>query len=135
MASTCLFNLRKQHGQFEITQYNTHSWNRVTSKFIYSRVKSLVEADASIKIPVIIFAQVQDEYNLGTKLISYYKAWPAKQKAVESIFGNCKRTRVDVYACICWFLYVGQISAFELHLVIFSYFLFDNHLVMLLCIC
>ncbi|XP_016192094.1 uncharacterized protein LOC107632969 [Arachis ipaensis] len=49
-------------------------------------IKPLVEADPSIKVKSII-AEVQSKFNYT---ISYRKAWLAKQKAMEKIFGGCK---------------------------------------------
>ncbi|XP_025664729.1 uncharacterized protein [Arachis hypogaea] len=60
------------------TQYGTGS------DTIVEPIKLLVEVDLSIKVKSVI-AEVQAKFNYT---VSYHKAWLAKQKAVESIFGG-----------------------------------------------
>ncbi|XP_016185331.2 uncharacterized protein LOC107626962 [Arachis ipaensis] len=54
------------------------------SKTVAEAIKPLVEVDPSIKVKSVI-AKVQSKFNYT---ISYRKAWLAKQKAMESIFGG-----------------------------------------------
>ncbi|RYR07293.1 hypothetical protein Ahy_B05g074621 [Arachis hypogaea] len=57
---------------------------KLDSGTIAEAIKSLVEADPSLKVKSVI-AEVQSKFNYT---ISYRKAWLAKQKAVEKIFGG-----------------------------------------------
>ncbi|XP_015950049.1 uncharacterized protein LOC107474918 [Arachis duranensis] len=50
----------------------------------YDAIRPLVEADPSIKVKSVI-AEVQGRFNYT---VSYRKAWLAKQKAVEKVFGD-----------------------------------------------
>nr|XP_029148359.1 uncharacterized protein LOC114925231 [Arachis hypogaea] len=58
--------------------------SKLDSNTIAEAIKPLVEADPSIKVKSVI-AEVQSKFNYT---ISYRKAWLAKQKAVEKIFGG-----------------------------------------------
>ncbi|XP_025662094.1 uncharacterized protein [Arachis hypogaea] len=79
---------------WEIRRYNgSHTCTRATisqdhskldSNTVAEAIKPLVEADPSIRVKSVI-AEVQSKFNYT---ISYRKAWLAKQKAVESIFGG-----------------------------------------------
>ncbi|XP_016178963.1 uncharacterized protein LOC107621455 [Arachis ipaensis] len=57
---------------------------KLDSKTVAEAIKPLVEVDPSLKVKSVI-AEVQSKFNY---IISYRKAWLAKQKAVESIFGG-----------------------------------------------
>ncbi|RYR13637.1 hypothetical protein Ahy_B04g070530 isoform O [Arachis hypogaea] len=77
-----------------IRRYNgTHTCTRATISQDHSKldsitiaeaIKSLVEADPSLKVKSVI-AEVQSKFNYT---VSYRKAWLAKQRAVEKIFGG-----------------------------------------------
>ncbi|XP_016164934.1 uncharacterized protein LOC107607499 [Arachis ipaensis] len=79
---------------WEIRRYNgSHTCTRSTisqdhlkldSKTVAEAIKPLVEVDPSLKVKSVI-AEVQSKFNYT---ISYRKAWLAKQKVVESIFGG-----------------------------------------------
>ncbi|XP_016206560.1 uncharacterized protein LOC107646931 [Arachis ipaensis] len=79
---------------WEIRRYNgSHTCTRATisqdhskpdSNTVAKAIKPLVEVDPSIKVKSVI-AEVQAKFNYT---ISYHKAWLAKQKALESIFGG-----------------------------------------------
>ncbi|XP_057724141.1 uncharacterized protein LOC130940106 [Arachis stenosperma] len=79
---------------WEIRRYNgSHTCTRATisqdhsklnSNTVAEAIKPLVEVDPSIRVKLVI-AEVQSKFNYT---ISYRKAWLAKQKAVESIFGG-----------------------------------------------
>ncbi|XP_025692760.1 uncharacterized protein [Arachis hypogaea] len=79
---------------WEIRRYNgSHTCTRATisqdhskldSNTVAEAIKPLVEVDPSIRVKSVI-AEVQSKFNYT---ISYRKAWLAKQKAVESIFGG-----------------------------------------------
>ncbi|RYR16367.1 hypothetical protein Ahy_B04g073370 [Arachis hypogaea] len=79
---------------WEIRRYNgNHTCTRATisqdhskldSNTIAEAIKPLIEADPSIKVRSVI-ADVQSKFNY---MISYRKAWLAKQKVVEKIFGG-----------------------------------------------
>ncbi|XP_015933010.1 uncharacterized protein LOC107459315 [Arachis duranensis] len=58
--------------------------SKLGSDTIAEAIKPLVEVDPSIKVKSVI-AEVQSKFNYT---VSYRKAWLAKQKAVESIFGG-----------------------------------------------
>nr|XP_025674200.1 uncharacterized protein LOC112773381 [Arachis hypogaea] len=58
--------------------------SKLDSNTIAEAIKPLVEADPSIKVKSVI-AEVQSKFNYT---VSYRKAWLAKQKAVEKIFGG-----------------------------------------------
>ncbi|XP_057755559.1 uncharacterized protein LOC130974720 [Arachis stenosperma] len=91
---------------WEIRRYNgSHTCTRVTisqdhskldSNTVAEAIKSLVEVDPSIRVKSVI-AEVQAKFNYT---ISYRKAWLAKQKAVESIFG---RWEASYEALPIWF--------------------------------
>ncbi|XP_057756256.1 uncharacterized protein LOC130975482 [Arachis stenosperma] len=79
---------------WEIKRYNgSHTCTRATisqdhskldSNIVAEAIKPLVEVDPSIRVKSVI-AEVRSKFNYT---ISYRKAWLAKQKAVESIFGG-----------------------------------------------
>ncbi|XP_057739618.1 uncharacterized protein LOC130956597 [Arachis stenosperma] len=79
---------------WEIRRYNgSHTCTRATisqdhskldSNTVAKAIKPLVEVDPSMRVKSVI-AEVQSKFNYT---ISYRKAWLAKQKAVESIFGG-----------------------------------------------
>ncbi|RYR13412.1 hypothetical protein Ahy_B04g070428 isoform B [Arachis hypogaea] len=81
---------------WEIRRYNgSHTCTRATisqdhskldSNTVAEAIKPLVEVDPSIRVKSVI-AEVHAKFNYT---ISYRKAWLAKQKAVESIFGGWK---------------------------------------------
>ncbi|XP_057756312.1 uncharacterized protein LOC130975552 [Arachis stenosperma] len=87
-------SLMKRQYCWVIRRYNgSHTCTRSTisqdhakldSETIAEAIKPLVEADSSIKVKSVI-AEVQSKFNYT---ISYRKAWLAKQKAVEKIFGG-----------------------------------------------
>ncbi|RYR66303.1 hypothetical protein Ahy_A03g012291 [Arachis hypogaea] len=72
------------HSCIRATISQDHS--KLNSKTIVGAIKPLVEMDPSIKVKSVI-AKAQSKFNYT---ISYHKAWLAKQKAVESIFGGWK---------------------------------------------
>ncbi|XP_057720191.1 uncharacterized protein LOC130934661 [Arachis stenosperma] len=59
---------------------------KLDSDIIAEAIKPLVEADLSIKVKSII-AEVQSRFNY---IVSYRKAWLAKQKFVVKVFGDWK---------------------------------------------
>ncbi|XP_016185374.1 uncharacterized protein LOC107627005 [Arachis ipaensis] len=77
-----------------IRRYNdSHTYTRATisqdhskldSNTIAEAIKPLVEADLSLKVKSVI-AEVQSKFNYT---VSYRKAWLAKKKSVEKIFGG-----------------------------------------------
>ncbi|XP_072090453.1 uncharacterized protein [Arachis hypogaea] len=60
--------------------------SKLDSITIAEAIKPLVEADPSLKVKSVI-AEVQSKFNYT---VSYRKAWLAKQRAVEKIFGSWK---------------------------------------------
>ncbi|KEH36687.1 hypothetical protein MTR_2g018850 [Medicago truncatula] len=64
----------------ELTQVHC----KLSYNVICESVKSLLHMDASITVKVII-AHIREKFNYT---ISYRKAWRAKNKAIESIYGN-----------------------------------------------
>ncbi|XP_016172625.1 uncharacterized protein LOC107615014 [Arachis ipaensis] len=91
-----LIRVSKMYRKFcwEIRRYNgSHTCTRATvsqdhskldSNTVAEAIKPLVEVDPSIRVKLVI-AEVQSNFNYT---ICYRKAWLAKQKAVESIFGG-----------------------------------------------
>ncbi|RYR13247.1 hypothetical protein Ahy_B04g070342 isoform D [Arachis hypogaea] len=68
--------------QYGATISQDHS--KLDSITIAEAIKPLVEADPSLKVKSVI-AEVESKFNYT---VSYRKAWLAKQKAVEKIFGG-----------------------------------------------
>ncbi|XP_025631056.1 uncharacterized protein [Arachis hypogaea] len=76
--------------------------SKLDSNTIAEAIKPLVEADPSIKVKSVI-AEVQSKFNYT---ISYRKAWLAKQKAVEKIFGGDDLvTDIRVLSRVFWSYY------------------------------
>ncbi|CAK8576341.1 unnamed protein product [Lathyrus sativus] len=57
---------------------------KLSSEMVSHSIRGLVNRDASLKVKVII-AHILEKYRY---IISYRKAWIAKCKAVESLYGN-----------------------------------------------
>ncbi|XP_020967726.1 uncharacterized protein LOC107616306 [Arachis ipaensis] len=70
--------------------------SKLDSITIAEAIKPLVEADPSLKVKSVI-AEVQSKFNYT---VSYRKAWLAKQRAVEKIFGSWE---VSFEALPIWF--------------------------------
>ncbi|RYR13646.1 hypothetical protein Ahy_B04g070530 isoform G [Arachis hypogaea] len=68
-------------GEFAVGMEDHSKLDSIT---IAEAIKSLVEADPSLKVKSVI-AEVQSKFNYT---VSYRKAWLAKQRAVEKIFGG-----------------------------------------------
>ncbi|XP_025703408.1 uncharacterized protein [Arachis hypogaea] len=69
----------------EFSEYMTAEISIVEDgEFGVEAIKPLVEADPSLKVKSVI-AEIQSKFNYT---VSYRKAWLAKQKAVEKIFGG-----------------------------------------------
>nr|XP_027190511.1 uncharacterized protein LOC113786681 [Cicer arietinum] len=65
---------------------------KLDSNIICESIKSLLKADPSIKVKVII-AHIRERYNYT---ITYRKAWMAKNKAIETIYGNWEKSYNDL---------------------------------------
>ncbi|XP_015936808.2 uncharacterized protein LOC107462691 [Arachis duranensis] len=79
--------IRRYNGSYTCTRATiSQDHSKLDSNTIVEAIKPLVEADPSIKVKSVI-AEVQSKFNYT---ISYRKAWLAKQKAVEKIFGGWK---------------------------------------------
>ncbi|XP_016168635.1 uncharacterized protein LOC107611194 [Arachis ipaensis] len=77
--------IRRYNGSHTCTRATiSQDHSKLDSNSIAEAIKPLVEADPSIKVKSVI-AEVQSKFNYT---ISYRKAWLAKQKAVEKIFGG-----------------------------------------------
>ncbi|XP_016207018.1 uncharacterized protein LOC107647460 [Arachis ipaensis] len=76
------------------TIFQDHS--KLDSNTIAEAIKPLVEADPSLKVKSVI-TEVQSKFNYT---VSYRKAWLAKQKSVEKIFGGWE---ASYEALIIWF--------------------------------
>ncbi|XP_016168933.1 uncharacterized protein LOC107611532 [Arachis ipaensis] len=77
--------IRRYNGSHTCTRSTiSQDHAKLDSDTIAEAIKPLVEADPSIKVKFVI-AEVQLKFNYT---ISYRKAWLAKQKAVEKIFGG-----------------------------------------------
>ncbi|RYR13245.1 hypothetical protein Ahy_B04g070342 isoform C [Arachis hypogaea] len=88
------YSIRRSVDYRVIRRYNgSHTCTRATISQDHSKldsitiaeaIKPLVEADPSLKVKSVI-AEVESKFNYT---VSYRKAWLAKQKAVEKIFGG-----------------------------------------------
>ncbi|XP_057755800.1 uncharacterized protein LOC130974983 [Arachis stenosperma] len=77
--------VRRYNGSHTCTRATiSQDHSKLDSNTIAEAIKPLVEADPSIKVKSVI-AEVQSKFNYT---VSYRKAWLAKQKAVEKIFGG-----------------------------------------------
>ncbi|XP_016169048.1 uncharacterized protein LOC107611656 [Arachis ipaensis] len=77
--------IRRYNGSHTCTRATiSQDHSKLDSNTIAEAIKPLVEADPSIKVKSVI-TEVQSKFNYT---ISYRKAWLAKQKAVEKIFGG-----------------------------------------------
>ncbi|RYR13246.1 hypothetical protein Ahy_B04g070342 isoform G [Arachis hypogaea] len=70
-----------EDGEFRVGMEDHSKLDSIT---IAEAIKPLVEADPSLKVKSVI-AEVESKFNYT---VSYRKAWLAKQKAVEKIFGG-----------------------------------------------
>jgi len=100
--SACRFRLRaslsKRSGKWKIvTMIGPHNCTsssmsqdhrKLDYNVICESIKSLVHKDASIK-PSMIIAYIRERFNYT---VTYRKAWMAKNKAVESIYGNWEKS-------------------------------------------
>ncbi|XP_016191893.1 uncharacterized protein LOC107632746 [Arachis ipaensis] len=77
--------IRRYNGSHTCTRATiSQDHSKLDSITIAEVIKPLVEADPSLKVKSVI-AEVQSKFNYT---VSYRKAWLAKQKAVEKIFGG-----------------------------------------------
>ncbi|QHO48072.1 uncharacterized protein DS421_1g02510 [Arachis hypogaea] len=77
--------IRRYNGSHTCTRAMiSQDHSKLDSLTIAEAIKPLVEADPSLKVKSVI-AEVQSKFNYT---ISYRKAWLAKQRAVEKIFGG-----------------------------------------------
>ncbi|XP_073219766.1 uncharacterized protein [Cicer arietinum] len=65
---------------------------KLDSNIICANIKSLLKVDPSIKVNVII-AHIRERYNYT---ITYKKTWMAKNKAIETIYGNWEKSYNDL---------------------------------------
>ncbi|XP_050890126.1 uncharacterized protein LOC127095488 [Lathyrus oleraceus] len=92
----CRASLRKGNSKWKIgkfsgphtctTTYMSQDHRKLNLEMISKSIIELVNCDASLKVKVII-AHVAEKYMY---IISYKKAWIAKCKAIESLYGNCE---------------------------------------------
>ncbi|XP_016168816.1 uncharacterized protein LOC107611400 [Arachis ipaensis] len=76
--------IRRYNGSHTCTRATiSQDHSKLDSIIIAEAIKPLVEADPSLKVKSVI-AEVQSKFNYT---VSYRKAWLAKQRAVEKIFG------------------------------------------------
>ncbi|RYQ88650.1 hypothetical protein Ahy_B09g095721 isoform C [Arachis hypogaea] len=79
--------IRRYNGSHTCTRATiSQDHSKLDSITIAEAIKPLVEADPSLKVKSVI-AEVQSKFNYT---VSYQKAWLAKQRAVEKIFGGWK---------------------------------------------
>ncbi|RYR09980.1 hypothetical protein Ahy_B05g078427 [Arachis hypogaea] len=77
--------IRRYNGSHTCTRATiSQDHSKLDSITIAEAIKPLVEADPSLKVKSVI-AEVQSKFNYT---VSYRKAWLAKQRAVEKIFGG-----------------------------------------------
>ncbi|XP_057719389.1 uncharacterized protein LOC130933793 [Arachis stenosperma] len=85
MSRKYCWEVRRYNGSHTCTRACiSQDHSKLGSDTIAEAIKPLVEVDPSIKVKSVI-AEVQSKFNYT---VSYRKAWLAKQKAVESIFGG-----------------------------------------------
>ncbi|RYQ92022.1 hypothetical protein Ahy_B09g098112 [Arachis hypogaea] len=84
-------NLIRKKGYWEIKRYNGRltctigtQFHKIMLNTIANAIRLLVEADPSIKVKSFI-TEVQSRFNY---IVSYYKAWLAKQKSIAKFFGD-----------------------------------------------
>ncbi|RYR26451.1 hypothetical protein Ahy_B02g060685 [Arachis hypogaea] len=79
------WEIRRYNGQHTCTMgMISQDHAKLDSNTIADAIRSLVEADPSIKVKSVI-AEVQSRFNYT---VSYRKAWLAKQKSVTKVFGD-----------------------------------------------
>ncbi|XP_025661650.1 uncharacterized protein [Arachis hypogaea] len=89
--------MRRYNGSHTCTRATiSQDHSKLDSNTIAEAIKSLVETDPSIKVKSVI-AEVQSKFNYT---ISHRKAWLAKQKSVEKIFGGWE---ASYEALLIWF--------------------------------
>ncbi|XP_057761012.1 uncharacterized protein LOC130981430 [Arachis stenosperma] len=77
--------IRRYNGSHTCTRATiSQDHSKLDSNTIVEVIKLLVEADPSLKVKSVI-AEVQSKFNYT---VSYRKAWLAKQKSIEKIFGG-----------------------------------------------
>ncbi|XP_057746344.1 uncharacterized protein LOC130965592 [Arachis stenosperma] len=77
--------IRRYNGSHTCTRATiSQDHSKLDSTTIAEAIKPLVEADSALKVKSVI-AEAQSKFNYT---VSYRKAWLAKQKAVEKIFGG-----------------------------------------------
>ncbi|XP_057730577.1 uncharacterized protein LOC130945903 [Arachis stenosperma] len=77
--------IRRYNGSHTCTRATiSQDHSKLDSNTIAEAIKPLVEADPSLKVKSVI-AELQSKFNYT---VSYRKAWLAKQKAVEKIYGG-----------------------------------------------
>ncbi|RYQ93561.1 hypothetical protein Ahy_B09g099829 [Arachis hypogaea] len=77
--------IRRYNGSHTCTRSTiSQDHSKLDSTTIAEAIKPLVEADPALKVKSVI-AEAQSKFNY---IVSYRKAWLAKQKAVEKIFGG-----------------------------------------------
>ncbi|XP_057756403.1 uncharacterized protein LOC130975662 [Arachis stenosperma] len=101
-------SLIRRKGCWEIRRYNgrhtctirtiSQDHSKLDSDIVTEAIRPLVEMDLSIKVKSII-AEVQSRFNY---IISYRKAWLAKQKSVANVFGDWEES----YQALPWWLSV-----------------------------
>ncbi|RYR16543.1 hypothetical protein Ahy_B04g073589 [Arachis hypogaea] len=85
MKRQCCWVIRRYNGSHTCTRSTiSQDHAKLDSEIIAEVIKPLVEADSSIKVKSVI-VEVQSKFNYT---ISYRKAWLAKKKVVEKIFGG-----------------------------------------------
>ncbi|XP_058733636.1 uncharacterized protein LOC131605277 [Vicia villosa] len=99
---TCRASLRKGCGKWVIGRIGglhtcmasamSQDHKKLDSNLIAQSIRALVSDDASIKVKTII-AHVRTVFNY---MISYKKGWLAKNKAIESIYGNWEASYNDL---------------------------------------
>ena len=87
-------SLRKKKGIWEIKKYNgphtctaamiSQDHTKLDADMIAQYIEPMIRADVSIKVKVVI-AEIQSRYGYTP---TYWKAWTAKQKAIERIYGG-----------------------------------------------
>nr|XP_004490053.1 uncharacterized protein LOC101492937 [Cicer arietinum] len=82
--------LKRPHNCANSSMSQDHT--KLDSNIICESIKSLLKVDPSIKVKVII-AHIRERYNYT---ITYRKAWMAKKKAIETIYGNWEKSYNDI---------------------------------------
>ena len=107
----CVVRLSKKTGYWTITQLThphtctastaSQDHKQLTSAFMRNHILELVRKDPGISVPVLI-AHLKDLFTYQT---TYRKTWIAKQKAIQTIYGDWELSYNEVNRWLCAFMH------------------------------